>query len=62
MNISEIVKKTRLNHNGTLKHLKFLCACDIIQEKRFGRIRIFQLNQNNLKSRSLKRLIEFWEN
>ncbi|GAB4305847.1 MAG: hypothetical protein Kow0069_02120 [Promethearchaeota archaeon] len=61
MNISDIVKKTRLNHQGVLRHLEFLCKHHIVQEKRFGRIRIFRLRVENLKTRSLKKLIEFWE-
>ncbi len=61
MNISDIVKKTRLNHQGVMRHLEFLESHNVVQEKKFGRIRIFRLKTENLKTRSLKKLIEFWE-
>jgi len=62
MNISEIVKKTNLNHLNVKNHLKILVKLNFIQEKEFGRIRIYRFKIENKKARSLKNLIEFWEN
>ena len=33
-----------------------------IQEKRYGRIKIYRFKDENMKARSLKNLISFWEN
>ena len=62
MNISNIVKKAGLNHSSVKKHLIFLKKIDFIQEKQFGRIRIYRYRLENLKARALKNLIVFWEN
>ena len=62
MNISNIVKKTGLNHSSVRDHLIFLKDIDFIQEKQFGRIRIYRYKLENLKARALKNLIVYWEN
>ena len=62
MNISNIVNKAGLNHNSVKNHLIFLKHIDFIQEKQFGRIRIYRYKLENLKARALKNLIVFWEN
>lgn len=61
LNISKIISKTHLNHTIVLKHLDFLKSCDLIQEKKFGRIRIYRYKIENVKARSLKKFIEIWE-
>ena len=61
LNISSIISKSRLNHSNAIKHLNFLKSLDLIQEKRFGRIRIYRYRDENIKARSLKKLIEIWE-
>ena len=61
LNISRIIKKTRLNHSNVLKHLKILIDIDIIQEKRFGRIKIYRYKEENIKANCLKKFIEIWE-
>ncbi|TFF90441.1 MAG: ArsR family transcriptional regulator [Promethearchaeota archaeon] len=62
LNISAIIKKTRLNHQCALRHLKKLKDLNFIQEKRFGRIRIFRFKTENVKAMSFKRLIQIWDN
>ncbi len=61
LTISLIIKKTRLNYMCALKHLNFLKMVNLIQEKKFGRIKIFRYKSENLKARSLKKFIEIWE-
>jgi len=62
LNISEIVKRTGQNHSNVQKHLAFLLQQNLIQEKEFGRIKIYRFKIENKKAKSLKNLIEFWEN
>ena len=61
LTISLLVRKTRLNYVIAMKHLKKLESLNLISEKRFGRIRIYRYNIENPKARSLKKLIEIWE-
>lgn len=62
LNISKIISKTHLNHTIVLKRLDFLKSCDLIQEKIFGRIKIYRYKIENAKARSLKKFIGIWEN
>ena len=61
LNISKIVKLTRLNHLSVKNHLIFFKKINFVQEKKFGRIRIYRFKIENLKAKALKNLIEFWE-
>jgi len=61
LSISQIIKKTRLNHSCALKHLNYLKSASLIQEKRFGRIKIYRYKIENFKAKSLKIFIDIWE-
>lgn len=61
LSITQIIKKTFLNHSCALKHLSYLKSLNLVQEKHFGRIKIFRYKMENLKARSLKKFIEIWE-
>ena len=61
LTITLLIRKTRLNYVIAMKHLKRLESLNLISEKRFGRIRIYRYNIENLKARSLKKLMEIWE-
>ena len=39
LNISEIARRAELNYTTTNQHLNILKGADLIQEKKFGRIR-----------------------
>ncbi len=61
LNISLIITKTRLNHSNVIKHLNMLKKFNLIQEKKFGRIKIYRFKNENIKAMSLKKFIEIWE-
>ncbi len=62
MNISEIMRKAKMNHTSVENHLSFFVQIGLVQEKRFGRIRIFRFKIENPKARALQSLIKFWQN
>ena len=61
LNISEITRRARLNYTTTNEHLQILEKAGLIKHKSFGRIRIYRFNEENIKARSIKDLIEIWE-
>jgi DNA-binding transcriptional ArsR family regulator len=61
LSITSIIKRAKLNHSNVVKHLNYLKGVNLIQEKNFGRIRIYRYKTENLKARSLKKFIEIWE-
>ncbi len=62
LNISAISKEVNLNHSVVKDHLKFLENLGIIHEKRFGRIRIYEYQEHNVRAHSLKQLFKIWDN
>ena len=61
LNISEIARRTQLNHSATRRHLHFLERAKLVQEKTFGRIKIYRYKVENLRALALRRFIELWE-
>ncbi len=61
LTISLIINKTNLNYSSVKTHLNHLKNLDLIQEKKFGRIKIYRYRIENIKARSLKTFIEIWE-
>lgn len=61
LNISSIVRKADLNYATANKHLELLKQADLIREKRFGRIRIFQFNSQSKKAQAIKAFLNSWE-
>lgn len=61
LTISLIINKTRLNHSCVIKHLNYLKTINLIQEKKFGRIKIFRFKLENMKARSFKNFVQIWE-
>lgn len=55
--ISVIAKNAKLNHGNCSTHLISLSKQGLIIEKRFGRIRIYQMN---LENKIAKALIQFF--
>jgi len=61
LSITQIITRTFLNHSSVLKHLNYLISLNLVQEKKFGRIKIFRYKIENLRAKSLKTFIEIWE-
>jgi DNA-binding transcriptional ArsR family regulator len=61
LNISDIARRINLNYTTTNQHLKLLEAEGILQQKVYGRIRMYRFNENSLKAKAVQNLIETWE-
>ncbi len=61
LNISEIARRARLNYATTNQHLKVLEDHQLVKHKKFGRIRIFRYNEENLRAKMIKQLMELWD-
>jgi len=47
--ISLLIKKTRLNDATVTNHLNYLKEVDLVQEKKFGRIKIYRLKKEDFE-------------
>ena len=61
LSISQIIKHTKLNHSSVKYHLTYLISNNLVQEKIFGRIKIYRYKFENIRAKSLSRFIEIWE-
>jgi DNA-binding transcriptional ArsR family regulator len=61
LNISDIARRINLNYTTTNQHLKLLENEGILQQKVYGRIRMYRFNESSLKAKAVQNLIETWE-
>ena len=61
LNVSEIARRAGLNYATTNQHLLVLENHGLVTYKKFGRVRIFRLNEENPAARIIRELIESWE-
>ncbi len=61
LNISEIARQAELNHASTLAHLRHLKKLGLVEEKNFGRIRIFRFREEDPRAKIIKRFFEDFE-
>ncbi len=47
--ISILVKKTKLKYETVSKHLKYLMDVGLVQEKKFGRMRVYRFKKESLE-------------
>jgi DNA-binding transcriptional ArsR family regulator len=60
LNVSKIVRLSRLNHNSVVHHLDLLKRAGLVLEKDFGRIRIYSIRNENLIVKAMKSFISLW--
>ena len=61
LSISQIIRRTKLNHSSVKYHLACLKSYNLVQEKIFGRIKIYRYKFENIRAKSLGKFIEIWE-
>lgn len=49
--VSILIKRTKLNHDTVIKHLKYLKDVNLVQEKKFGRIRIYRFKKESFEAK-----------
>ncbi len=61
LTISLIIKKAGLDRSLVEKHLEYFKMVDLVQEKKFGRIRIFRYKLENIIVKSFKNFVAICE-
>ncbi len=62
IHLSEIARRTEQSYSATERHLRDLAGSGMVEEKDYGRVRIFRLKTNNPCARMLRDLILQWNN
>ena len=61
LNVSDIARRINLNYSTTNQHLKLLEAEGILQQRVYGRVRMYRFNEVSPKAKAVQNLIETWE-
>jgi predicted ArsR family transcriptional regulator len=61
LNVSEIARRLGVNYETTYRHLKLLENEEVLVHKRFGRIRLYRINERSPKAKALENLLAIWE-
>ncbi len=61
LNVSDVARRVGLNFTSTSRHLKILADEGILQERTYGRIRMYRFNSGSPKAKAIESLIEAWE-
>jgi len=61
LNVSDIARRINLNYSTTNEHLKLLESEGILQQRVYGRIRMYKFSDVSPKARAVQNLIEAWE-
>jgi len=61
LNVSEIARRVGSNYASTDKHLRLLEAEGVLQERTYGRVRMYRFSEGSAKAKAVQNLIEVWE-
>jgi DNA-binding transcriptional ArsR family regulator len=61
LNVSDVARRIGVNFTTTSRHLRVLEEEDILQQRVYGRIRMYRFNQASPKAKVVQDLIEVWE-
>jgi predicted transcriptional regulator len=61
LNVSDVARRLNLNFTSTSEHLKVLEGEGILQERTYGRVRMYRFNEGSAKAKAVQTLIDAWE-
>ncbi len=61
LNVSDIARRLKMNFASTSLHLKVLEAEDILQERTYGRVRMYRFDEGSAKAKAVQNLIDVWD-
>jgi predicted transcriptional regulator len=61
LNVSDVARRLKLNFVSTSKHLKLLESEGILQERTYGRVRMYRFNEGSAKAKAVQNLLDVWE-
>lgn len=60
LHLTEISKRTDQSYTATERHLRALQEAELVEEKDYGRVRIFRLRLENPRANMLRDLVLQW--
>ena len=60
LNVSDVARRLKLNFTSTSEHLKILALEGVLQERKYGRVRMYRFSEG-AKAKAVVDLIEAWQ-
>jgi DNA-binding transcriptional ArsR family regulator len=60
LNVSDVARRLKLNFTSTSEHLKILELEGVLQERKYGRVRMYRFSEG-VKAKAVVNLIEAWQ-
>jgi DNA-binding transcriptional ArsR family regulator len=61
LNVSDVARRINTNFKSTTEHLKVLEAEGILEERVYGRVKMYRFNESSAKAKAVQTLIDAWE-
>jgi DNA-binding transcriptional ArsR family regulator len=61
LNVSDVARRLKLNYSSTSEHLKVLESEGILQERTYGRVRMYRFYEGSAKAKAVQNLLDAWE-
>lgn len=61
LNVSDIARRIKLNYSTTNQHLKVLESEKILQQRVYGRIRMYRFKDASPRAIAVQNLLDVWE-
>jgi len=61
LNVSDIARRIGVNFTTTSRHLRLLEEEGVLQQRVYGRIRMYRFNKASPKAKAVQNLIDAWE-
>ena len=61
LNVTDVARRINANFASTADNLEVLEAEGILQERVYGRVRMYRFNEGSAKAKAVQNLIEVWE-
>ena len=61
LNVSDVARRIGLNYSATDKHLRLLEAESVLEQRTYGRIRMYRFKEGSPKAKAVQNLIDVWE-
>jgi predicted transcriptional regulator len=61
LNVTDVARRINANFASTAENLEVLEAEGILQERVYGRVRMYRFNEGSAKAKAVQNLIEAWE-
>ncbi len=61
MNITRLARETGLHHKVVVKHIEYLKQLGLVEERRFGKLRLVEVNFNDPRAVALREILRSLE-